>query len=686
MTDQEDRRKEEAYLNTCIQVIRRNIESYEKEIRIMDAEIEDMYDRYRHDDPEIFTELSNTITMNNNMKTALHKNRKALKKPYFGRIDVKEQGREPETFYIGKGGVTDGPTTILVVDWRAPIANVYYENGLGECVFQVPDHTVCRVELRRKRTYEIEGDRLIDYYDSEVVANDELLTKYLAKNKEAVLGEIIATIQKEQNEIIRKSPYRNIIVQGVAGSGKTTVAMHRISYILYNYTEDFKPDDFYIVGSNRILLNYITGVLPDLDVYGIRQMTMEELFVRLLYEDWNEKKYRIIPCGENGGNRGTGKWFAKLENYCKRLEKDTIPAEDIRFEDKVLYSSEQIREYIANHPSISIQGKIDALNLRVLTRLKNEITGRDLTYDREERRRLIKEYTGRFGGKKWKRSIYSLYEEFLAEEGMAPETGRRGMTQFDVYDLAALAYLYKRVKETDPIREAHHIVVDEAQDYGMMAYSALRFCIPQCSWTIMGDVSQNIRFGFGLNDWEELKELMLTDPKDSFAVLSKSYRNTMEISAFAQRILKAASFRRYPIEPIIRHGNEVHVSECGTEEEMTTQAVSLLSSWQEAGYETIAVILRNEAEAKEIAARLGEQIAVEESDPGKAAFGKGILVLPAEYTKGLEFDAVLIYNPTQEDYPEDDGHAKLLYVAATRALHELAVVYAGSLTGLLRKE
>ncbi len=119
---------------------------------------------------------------------------------------------------------------------------------------------------------------------------------------------------------------------------------------------------------------------------------------------------------------------------------------------------------------------------------------------------------------------------------------------------------------------------------------------------------------------------------------------------------------------------------------MTTQAVSLLSSWQEAGYETIAVILRNEAEAKEIAARLGERIAVEESDPGKAAFGKGILVLPAEYTKGLEFDAVLIYNPTQEDYPEDDGHAKLLYVAATRALHELAVVYAGSLTGLLRKE
>lgn len=126
-----------------------------------------------------------------------------------------------------------------------------------------------------------------------MVANDELLTKYLAKNKKAVLGEIIATIQKEQNLIIRRSPKTNIIVQGVAGSGKTTVAMHRISYILYNYSDDFRPEDFYIIGSNRILLNYITGVLPELDVYGIRQMTMEQLFIRLLYEEWDERKYRF---------------------------------------------------------------------------------------------------------------------------------------------------------------------------------------------------------------------------------------------------------------------------------------------------------------------------------------------------------------------------------------------------------
>lgn len=688
MTDQEDRFREETYLKDCIRVIRRNIEAYEKEIKIMDADIEDMYDRYRHDDPEIFTELSNTITMNNNMKTALHKNQKALKKPYFGRIDIKEAGRKPETFYVGKGGVMNGTTEILVVDWRAPIANVYYENGLGECTYIAPGNTQYTVDLQRKRTYEIEEDRLIDYYDSEVVANDELLTKYLAKNKEAVLGEIIATIQKEQNDIIRKSPFRSMIVQGVAGSGKTTVAMHRISYIMYNYSDDFKPEDFYIIGSNRILLNYITGVLPDLDVYGIRQMTMEQLFVRLLYEDWNEKKYQIVPCDEHSFWKGTLNWFRDLIEFCRRLEEAVIPKDDIYLKDEILYSSEQIKGYIRDNPTISIQGKIDALNVRALNKLKNEITGRDITYEPDEKKILIKEYTRRFGPKKWKRSIYELYDDFLTGQeraGYRDAAACKAMTaekKFDVYDLAALAYLYKRVKETDPIREASHIVVDEAQDFGMMAYAVLKYCIPLCTWTIMGDVSQNIHFGFGLNDWEDLKELILTDRNDYFAVLSKSYRNTVEISDFAQKILKHGSFSSYPIEPIIRHGNAVSLNACGGEEDMLKSAVRILKTWQKDGYDTIAVVLRNEAEAADTAKKLGARIPIEESDLEKAEFKNGIMVLPVGYTKGLEFDAVLIYNPTREDYPEDDGHAKLLYVAATRALHELAVVHMGDVTEL----
>lgn len=678
-----DRTAEELHLSECLQVIRKNVANYEKQVATMSGEIQDMYERYRDDNPEIFTELSNTITMNENMKMALYKNQRALKKPYFGRIDIREGERKPETFYLGKGGVMKDTTTILIVDWRAPIANVYYENGLGECSYPAPGNKTITIDLKRKRTYEIADGTLIDYYDSEVVANDELLTKYLAKNKEAVLGEIIATIQKEQNDIIRKSPYRNIIVQGVAGSGKTTVAMHRISYILYNYEKDFKPEDFYIIGSNRILLNYITGVLPELDVHGVKQMTMEQLFVRLLYEDWDEKKYRIVPCGEQEHVKGTEDWFMQLEQYANRLERRTIPQEEIRFKDTVLISVEQIDRYLSENPTISVQSKINMLNERTLARLKNEIIGQDISYTPEMKKEIIKEYTGCFGTKKWKTPILSLYEEFLSEQqqpGMVIQGKKRNL---DVYDLAALAYLYKRVKETDPVREAHHIVVDEAQDFGMMAYRVLHFCIPRCTYTIMGDVSQNIRFGFGLNDWEALKELVLTDKGDTFGLLSKSYRNTVEISDFAQGILKHGSFSQYPIEPIIRHGNPVQVQECKNAAEISDRAVEILKGWQKDGYDTIAVICRDAKQSEQVARELGAKITIEESDLEKAEFKSGIMVLPVEYTKGLEFDTVLIYEPTVTRYPEDNGHAKLLYVAATRALHELSVLHTGDLTKLV---
>lgn len=679
-----ERQLEEQHLEGCLQVIKANIAAYEKDIAVMNADIKAMYERYHDNDPEIFTELSNTITMNEHMKAALSKNERALKKPYFGRIDILNEAGKEEIFYLGKGGVMKDATTILVVDWRAPIANVYYENGLGRCSYSVLGNQSITIDLKRKRTYEIEQERLVDFFDSEVVANDELLTKYLAKNKEAVLGEIIATIQKEQNDIIRKSPYRSMIVQGVAGSGKTTVAMHRISFILYNYEKDFRPEDFYIIGSNRILLNYITGVLPELDVHGVRQMTMEELFVRLLYEDWEEKKYCIAPHDDNMQRRqetakkGTYDWFCKLEKFCMELENEVIPQEDVLFDDQVLYAKEQIRSYIKENQTVSVQSKINMLNTRVLAKLHNEITGRDISYTPEVRRQKIKEYTGLFGAKKWKRSIFDIYEEFLSAE-QVQSCGK----MFDVYDLAALAYLYKRIKETDPIREAHHIVVDEAQDFGMMAYAVLKYCIPAATWTIMGDVSQNIRFGIGLNDWEELKELMLTDKNDIFGVLSKSYRNTVEISEFAQGILRHGTFFSYPVEPIIRHGNPVCVENCENEEKLLCRMAETITTWQQEGYDTVAVVCRTAAEAEEMAGKLGNLIHIEESSLEKAEFGQGVLVLPVEYTKGLEFDAVLICNPTKEDYPEDDGHAKLLYVAATRALHELAVLHLEDVTELI---
>ncbi len=707
--------EEEQYLQDTLKVIAENIHNYEAQTSQMQEDIQEMLDHYHDNDVELYTALNNTITMRDNMKKALLRNRKAGRKPYFGRIIFHDEKLDKEeTLYIGRGGISRDATSQVVIDWRAPVANAYYENGLGKCSYPAPDGNVFPIELKGKRTYEIENGKLLDYFDTEVIANDDLLTKYLAKNKQAVLGEIIATIQKEQNEIIRKSPYHNMIVQGVAGSGKTTVAMHRISFILYNYQERFKPEDFYIVGSNRILLEYITGVLPDLDVYGIRQMTMEQLLVRLLYEEWDDKKYRIkehAAMAADGSIRGTWSWFCELEDYCKNLEKSSISTENIYLNPKQfvegfkngktgiydetagkkinpadlveIVNGKDAGNYIQQNPALSIQSKINMLNERLMVKLQDEFLKNPIKYTREEKKAIRKAYRGRYGKNVWKQSVFELYQDFLIRQSAKGYPTEVPEDEFDVYDLAALAYLYKRVKETEVISEAHHVVIDEAQDFGMMVYAVLKACIKDCTYTIMGDVSQNIHFGYGLNDWEELKNLMLCKEKDYFGVLKKSYRNTVEIAEFAMNILSHGAITSYAAEPIIRHGNNVIVEEVRGRRELIKQTAAVCRTWQEKGLDTIAVICRNEKAAARTARDLATLINVAESDLQKAVFGSGIMVLPVSYTKGLEFDAVLLLDPDNEDYPLDEGHAKLLYVAATRALHELCVLHIGDLTGLI---
>lgn len=812
------RRAEEQHLKETLEIIRKNVERYSEEVALLRTDIDDMQAHFHDDNPELINTLENTYTMYDFQHRTLERNIRALKKPYFGRIDFYDETLHvDEAFYVGRCGISKDATHPLVVDWRAPVANVYYDNGLGKCSYLAPEGNELPIDLKLKRTYEIADGKLLNMFDTEVIANDDLLTSYLSKNKQAVLGEIVATIQKEQNDIIRKSPYHNCLVQGVAGSGKTTVAMHRISYILYNYADKFRPEDFYIVGSNQILLNYITSVLPDLDVFGIKQMTMEQLFVRLLYEDWDEKKYcikghgfnpakskdcsdrsgagpaalsansfthtaePIYPEPERAYNNNTCKgklaWFRDLEEFCRKLELESISREpvylnrrqfiegivdgkagvhDLREGDVTIYESdeeklaatprilfmdaESIERYIRENPIVSIQSKINMLNERLRAKIKDEFLGKEVSYTEAEMKAILKSYHGWFGGRSWKGSIFELYDQFLREQltkgfvvnmptavPKSPETLKFTTSEsttaqsatetvaFDVYDLAALAYLYKRVKETEVIREAHHVVIDEAQDYGMMVYSTLKFCMKDCTYTIMGDVSQNIHFDYGLNDWEELKALYLKDNLDSFGILKKSYRNTVEISNFATKILHHGTFSIYPVEPIIRHGEEPRMiripltgatfstnaqNQSGNLSVVPTPAthanryahshdalwektVEICHEWQEKGLDTIAIICRSESAARYASAELGQRLELMHNPLETAEFGNGIMILPVEYTKGLEFDAVLILDPTREDYPVDDGHAKLLYVAATRALHELCVLYTDNLTGLL---
>lgn len=686
------REEEEAQLEKVIGIAERNLEQAKADIRSANEDLADLMETYDAKEAEGLALWNNATAKLNAYQHGMARLEKARKKPYFGRIDFQDPRLSfLESYYIGRVGISDEKAEPVVLDWRAPISSVYYENSTGPCSYTVSSEGTFSIDLKRKRTYEIENDHLKDFFDSDVVANDELLTKYLAKNKKAVLGEIIATIQQEQNLIIRRSPKTNLIVQGVAGSGKTTVAMHRISYILYNYEEDFRPEDFYIIGSNRILLNYITSVLPELDVYGIRQMTMEQLFIRLLYEDWDEEKYMVHTIDrvdEKNSIKGGSGWFFDLENFCRTYEAEQIPREPVRLEKTgtLLLDAEYIDNYCREQSTLSMEGKMCMLNEILLAKFENEVSGKEVTFPAREKKALKRKYEKYFGDGKWRGSIFDLYLQFLeqqAEKGKAVEVPENS---FDVYDLAALAYLYKRIKENDPVREASHVVIDEAQDFGMMAYQVLHYCLRDCTYTIMGDTSQNIHFSYGLNDWEELKKLILTGTYDAFGVLRKSYRNTVEISDFANEILRHGDFAIYPVEPVLRHGTTVQKEAFADEAALLAAGVQKIKAWQEQGYETIAVVCRDEAEAAATARKLKKYVPVVEEDLETAEFGEGVMVLPVAYTKGLEFDAVLLLDPTEEKYPENDGQVKLLYVAATRALHELAVLYTGKLTGILAKK
>lgn len=705
------REDEEKQLQEIICAAQENLERTQAYIRSLSDNLEDLREVYGAKDKEALALFYNTQSQLAQNQRGLLRCQKARKKPYFGRIDFKDPKQpQAESYYIGRCGISRNGEEPLVIDWRAPLASVYYENAIGPCRYVVRSEGACEIDLQRKRTYEIEEDRLRDFYDSDVVANDELLTQYLAKNKKAVLGEIISTIQKEQNEIIRRSPRTNLIVQGVAGSGKTTVAMHRISYILYNYEEMFRPQDFYIIGSSRILLDYITGVLPDLDVYGVLQMTMEQLFTRLLYEDWDSGLFEIRPVDRNEADaciKGSYAWFLDLEQFCVQLEQETVACRDVYLEKNgtLLLPESEIRSFIKENSQLSMQSKINQLNEMLLARLENELSGKNVSYPPAEKKELKRAYRWHFGKEEWKGSVFEVYAQFLEAQKQAGKAVSQQERAYDVYDLAALAYIYKRIKETDGIREASHVIIDEAQDFGMMAYGALAYCLRGCTYTIMGDVSQNIHFGHGLNDWRGLQKLILKGTYDHFGVLKKSYRNTVEISRFAEKILRHGSFAVYPAEPVIRHGNAVQVCACSGMDEMSDKMACLIADWLRLGRETFAVICRDEVQAGKVQESLGKRLletkgdfagGVQEqlqslgtqmlSEKGsfeKAEFGSGVLVLPAAYAKGLEFDAVLIYDASREHYPAEDAYVKLLYVAATRALHELAVVYCGALTDLI---
>lgn len=667
---EKDNLQEQQHFTDCRKLIEENILRYEAEVEERHQKTQELFKAMQGGDVELYNQMMTSASLEEHAANQLRKNKAAYDNPYFGRIDYYEKEDERENrVYIGKNGVFRGKTDVVIADWRAPISSVYYENEIGEGSYKLPEQEKggrlqspeIAINLHLKRTYDVEAGELKGWYDSDVAANDALLVQYLSKNKDAVLGDIIATIQKEQNEIIRESPFKNILVQGVAGSGKTTVAMHRISYILYNYKERFMSNEFCIIGGNDLLLSYITSGLPELDVPDIKQKRMDVMLTHLLKKDWNKKKKVTEPI-EDAACRSRMDFGLHLELYLLHLREAVVAGKDVKDRElgTVLTASsiERLRE---ENPEYSIYRLLATLDERMRTRIKFLSPEGEKEYFQKK----CKQYKDYYKARAVKESIYEIYQNFLLQYekefpgsiDLDAHEKRSVAGEYDIYDVAALVLIYYRVKQKKEDEEFGQIFIDEAQDFGIFPYYVLRKVLPACYFTIMGDVSQNINYETGMNDWEDMRKWVLTGERDSFRLLKKSYRNTIEISEYAGKILEKASFGRYRIEPVIRHGIPVQEYDFSDEMDMYKEAQQIIAGAKEKGYNSVAVICKDEAEAEFTGKWLED-----------------VTVLPVRMVKGLEFDVVLLWDPPKTEGLTTPKVAKLQYVAATRALHELHIL------------
>lgn len=663
MDKAQEMQAEQEYFDECRQLIVKNVAYYEKEYESRHEETVRLFKQLQSGDPELYDRAMTSASLEEQAANQLRKNRSALRQPYFGRLDYKEIGLEKENqIYIGKNGIFRDRTEVVVVDWRAPVSSVYYENELGEGEYRLPDGQSVEIDLRLKRTFDVQEGELKGYYDSDIASNDALLVQYLSQNKEAVLGEIIATIQKEQDKIIRESPFVNILVQGVAGSGKTTVALHRISYILYNYKERFLSNEFCIIGGNDLLLQYITSGLPELDVPDIKQKRMDVMLVHLLGKEW-KKKYQVAEEFSDARVRSKMLFMLELEIYLMQLRETLADCEELRDPQLgVILSKENNHRILQENPEFSAVRLLQLLEERKRTRIKFLCPDSAEEFQKEK----LGQYKDYFKQRVPKKTIYQIYDDFLVEYDcrypgqLDLELHRRehGTGRYDVYDLAALLMVQYRITRKKEDEEFGQIFIDEAQDFGVTPYYALRKVLPKCFFTIMGDVSQNINYETGMNDWSELRKWMFDGERDCFYLLSKSYRNTIEISEYAGKILEKASFGRYKIDPVIRHGIPVQEF-CLSVEEMDAKLLGIIKDVRNRGYQSVAVVCREKQDAEWVEKWIEDE---------------AVKVFPVCLVKGLEFDVVILWNPKVEPALKEQGSAKLLYVAATRALHELYVL------------
>lgn len=653
----------------------------------------------------------------------------AAKKPYFTRIDFTQTGDVPRTYYIGKYGVlrTDS-LEVEVVDWRAPVANLYYSGQIGPLKYSAPDGEV-EGELTLKRQFTIEDGNINAILDADLVSQDEYLQGVLSETTGDRLKEIVTTIQAEQNYVIRYPLEKNLVVQGVAGSGKTTIALHRIAYLLYTYQDRLQPGNMLILAPNPLFLNFIAQVLPDLGVENVRQTTYQRFLGDYLG--------KLTPAAEDGDRlsdilnmddeelerytktlryKGSYDMLRRLDGWLDGFESRFVPDSDIRFGPITIYENAELRRFLlVDEKPFPLKRRLEELKKQLKLRVKAAVNRINDWYkqecdrrimdlpksiaDKDERTRRAQQLLDSLAkrrqetikqGREFPERVVklfgdlepaALYRKFLrdmldsgAQGGMRLAAERTlGRRVFEREDMALIAVIAMRVSELKRV-DVRHVVMDEAQDFNAVEVELLRRICRGATFTVVGDLMQGIAGYRGIADWDEMTKGVFRGQCKMHELVT-SYRNTMEIMEFASRVVKNMPVANLsPAKPVLRHGEEP-IFEPGDDARVYETACA----WEREGMKSIAVMARSRKRLEELSEKYGWPVL----DPEAEEYPAGTVLAPADAVKGLEFDAVILADADGETYPGRALDARLLYVCLTRALHMMAVFYEGSPTELL---
>lgn len=649
------------------------------------------------DKSEAFSDYNNTKKQIKRRVENINELLDQIVNPYFGRIVFKRNAdntfpANTITTYIGKHAYFDRDTGIaLITDWRAPITDLYYSNsGPKSNVSFTSPAGIQNGDLIEKTQFEISMGRIHNVYNSQTgnAVADAFLLSQLSKKIGKKLSDIVATIQDQQNEIIRDTITSPIILQGVAGSGKTTILLHRIAYLLYNYKDEIQSGNSLVIAPNKMFIDYISDILPSLGVSSIEQATYLNWARKVLNWEDNYLLSAFPDDFEIIKYKGTFEFINKLENYLSNYEEELFEQISEKKRDII---RKRYFELKATQPDLSIY---EALNLSIQysfaqEQFKYKTTG-DFFGDLENQKFKEKEIF-----KKLKNSFnpYKIYTEFIKSFNNSIKTKtlsylrkEKNINKYKLEDLPAIIWIHLKIFGIKDYRK-DYVAIDEAQDMSIFQIMTLIKIAKNHNVTIAGDIAQAIIPPYHIEDWTRLiastKKILGTEIK--YHQLDKCYRTTIEIIDFANSIIKDAFPKNYKLpEAVLRHGEQVNV--VTTQGSINTQdfskndlltLIDILNKEIKISAATIALICKDITMAENLFLILDpikNKLSTKLYHYNQEFYNEGILVLPVEKAKGLEFDSVVIIDFNKETYSDSFTDKKLFYVAATRALHRLHIL------------